>query len=71
MNTQRDRVYAYICAYADEHNGPTPSIREIAAHFDRGYTTIYRHVQRLIEEGRLEMRNGKLSVRDARWTPPQ
>lgn len=71
MPTRRDEIFDFICDYCDEHNGPTPSIREIAYHFNRSYTTVYRHIQHLIEEERLELRHGKLIVLDARWLPPE
>jgi hypothetical protein len=40
--------------YADEHNGPTPSILEIKGHFGLAYSTVYAHVMKLIAERRLE-----------------
>ena len=70
MRTRRDEIYDYICEYADGHNGPTPSIREVAFHFRRSYSTVYRHIQQLVEECRLEWRDGKLIVVDAQWLPP-
>lgn len=69
--TRRDEIFDFICEYANAHRGPTPSIHEIALHFERSYSTVYRHVQRLREENRLDMRDGKLIVPDARWLPPQ
>jgi hypothetical protein len=68
--TRRDEIFDFVCAYANEHQGPTPSIHEIALHFKRSYSTIYRHVQRLLEEQRLDYRDGKIIVPDAEWHPP-
>lgn len=68
--TRRDEIYDYICEYAHKHNGPTPSIREVAFYFDRSYSTVYRHIQQLVEEQRLEWRDGKLIVVESRWLPP-
>ena len=60
--TRRDEIMLYICEYADEKNGPTPSILEIKRKFELSYSTVYHHVMRLIIEGRLEQRDGKLVV---------
>lgn len=69
--TRRDEIMAYICRYAREHWGPSPSIREVAIEFGLNYTTVYRHIKRLIAEERLEMRDGKLMVVGANWFPPR
>jgi hypothetical protein len=66
---RRDEIYQYICDYADEHRGPTPSIREIAIHFERNYTTIYRHIDTLIKENRIDRQDGKIIVKSAQWFP--
>lgn len=71
IRTRRDEIYDYICEYADEHNGPTPSIREVAFYFRRSYSTVYRHIQQLVEEHRLEWRDGKLIVVASSWLPPE
>lgn len=69
-STRRDEIYRFILSYANEHHGPTPTINEIAAAFGLGYTTTYNHVQRLIKEGRLDLRNGKLVVIGSEWKAP-
>ena len=68
--TRRDEIYHYICAYADSHSGPTPSIREISIHFKRNYTTIYRHIEKLEKEKRILRRDGKIVVTAAQWVLP-
>ena len=68
--TRRDEIFAFIVAYAEELDGPTPSILEIARHFGLNYKTVYYHVMKLVIEGRLRQERGKLVVVDSSWTPP-
>jgi hypothetical protein len=68
--TRRDEIFEYVCAYADELNGPTPSIREIALHFRLNYKTAYLHVGKLILERRLGQERGKLVVVGSDWIEP-
>jgi hypothetical protein len=68
--TRREEIFAFICMYADEHNGPTPSILEIKGHFGLAYGTVYAHVMKLIAERRLEQQDGKLVVPGSEWVPP-
>jgi hypothetical protein len=48
--TRRDAIFEWVCRYADEMDGPTPSINEIALHFKLNYKTVYYHVMKLIVE---------------------
>ena len=68
--TRRDEIMAYICEYAGDMNGPTPSINEIARAFGLSYSTIYHYVMRLIVEGHLRQENGKLCVVGSEWYAP-
>lgn len=68
--TRRDEIYSFICTYADEMDGPTPTIREIARHFGLNYKTVYHHVLKLIIEGRLRQDRGKLVVVGSEWIEP-
>ena len=68
--TRRDEIFDYICDYADVHGGPTPSIREIAMEFHLNYSTVYRHIKLLIDEDRIDQRNGKIVVIGSRWIAP-
>lgn len=68
--TRRHEILAFIMNYARQHNGPTPSIREIAIHFRIAYTTCYTHIEALIEEGVLTKQDGKLIVIGAQWVGP-
>lgn len=69
--TRRDEIYEYICAYADEKNGPTPNIREISEALEVCYSTVYHHILKLVIEGRLEQRDGKLLVVGSEWYGPE
>ena len=67
---RRDEIMLYICAYADEKDGPTPSIHEIAQEFKLAYLTVYHHIMKLIIEGRLRQQDGKLIVVGSEWYGP-
>jgi hypothetical protein len=60
--SRQDEIFEWVCCYADEMDGPTPSINEIAVHFRLNYKTVYYHVMKLIVEGRLRQERGKLIV---------
>jgi DNA-binding transcriptional regulator YhcF (GntR family) len=68
--TRRDEIFEWVCRYADEMDGPTPSINEIAVHFKLNYKTVYYHVMKLIVEGRLRQERGKLVVVGSEWIEP-
>ena len=68
--TRRDESFEWVCRYADEMDGPTPSINEIALHFRLNYKTVYYHVMKLIIEGRLRQERGKLVVVGSEWIEP-
>jgi hypothetical protein len=68
--TRREQIYQWICTYADEMDGPTPSINEIAKHFEINYKTAYVHVLRLIADQRLRQERGKLVVVGSDWIEP-
>jgi len=68
--TRREQILLFICDYAGERSGPTPSINEIAKQFHVSYSTAYHHVMRLGLEGKLQLRDGKLIVIGAEWYEP-
>ena len=68
--TRRDEIFEWVCRYADEMDGPTLSINEIALHFRLNYKTVYYHVMKLIVEGRLRQERGKLVVVGSEWIEP-
>jgi hypothetical protein len=64
---KRDGSLEWVCCYADEMDGPTPSINEITVHFRLNYKAVYYHVIKLIFEGRLRQERGKLVVVGSEW----
>jgi predicted transcriptional regulator len=68
---RREQIMAFICEYAGDRSGPTPSIKEISDNLGWTYSVVYHHVQRLITEGRLAQRNSKLCVIGSEWYPPK
>jgi hypothetical protein len=59
-----------VCRYADEMDGPTPSINEIAVHFKLNHKTVYYHVMKPIVKDRLRQERGKLVVVGGEWIEP-
>jgi DNA-binding transcriptional regulator YhcF (GntR family) len=70
LSPRRDEVFEWVCRYADEMDGPMPSINKIAGHFKLNYKTVYYHVMKLIVEGRLRQERGKLVVVGSEWIEP-
>jgi predicted transcriptional regulator len=68
---RREQIMAYICDYAGDRNGPTPSINEISKSLGWTYSVVYHHVMKLIIDGKLEQRDGKLCVIGSEWYPPE
>lgn len=67
----RDRVYAAIVEYAREHNGATPTMRELCEIVDISSTSVAAfNVHLLIDMGKLEIRDRKLIVVGSRWIGP-
>lgn len=69
--TRRDEILAYICVYARAHNGNSPTIREVAAHFGLSHITVYHHLLKLQAEERLALVDDKWVVDGARWFGPE
>ncbi|MFA5379913.1 MAG: hypothetical protein WC455_29405 [Dehalococcoidia bacterium] len=68
---RRARIYEFICRYADEMDGPTPSINEISISLKIDYKVTYYHVMKLIAVGRLRQERGKLIVVGSEWIEPE
>jgi hypothetical protein len=68
--TRRVQILAWMCLYAEEHHGNSPSILEISHQFKLAYGTVYSHVQKLIAERHLAQHDNKLVVLDSEWLPP-
>lgn len=68
--TRREEILRFICRYAKENNGVTPSARSIAAAFRLGKTTVLTHITKLVAEGRLAWVDDRLKVVDSEWIEP-
>jgi hypothetical protein len=69
-SSRRDEIFEWICRHANEMDGPTPYINQIAVHLKLNYETIYYHVIKVIAEGRLRQERGKLVVVGSEWIEP-
>jgi hypothetical protein len=68
---RRRRIYDFIVTYADELEGPTPTINEVAANLALDYKVTYYHVMKLIAQGLLRQERSKLVVVGASWKKPE
>lgn len=68
---KRDHIFAFICRYASEHKGNSPSIRHIGREFGIRYESARFHILELMNEGRLRLEDNQLIVEDAEWIPPE
>lgn len=68
--TRREEILRFICRYAKENNGVTPSARSIAAAFRLGKTTVLTHITKLVAEGRLAWVDDRLKVVNSEWIEP-
>lgn len=68
--TRREEILRFICRYAKENNGVTPSARSIAAAFRLGKTTVLTHITKLVAEGRLAWVDDRLKVVGSEWIEP-
>jgi hypothetical protein len=68
---RRRRIYDFIVTYADELEGPTPTINEVAANLALDYKVTYYHVMKLIAQGLLKQERSKLVVVGASWKKPE
>jgi hypothetical protein len=66
----REKIFSFICLYADDHGGNSPSILEVSKELDLAYGTVYGHVMRMIARRMLDQRDGKIIVVGAEWNPP-
>jgi len=70
LSDRQQEILDYICEYANDHGGNSPSVVEISEYLDRAYSSVYGHVQRLIVKGALIYRDGKWVVAGAEWYAP-
>lgn len=66
---RRDEIVAFFAEYAVDHHN-APSTREIAYALGIAQQTVYRHLLKLCEEGRMAQLDGKFKLTDARYIPP-
>jgi SOS-response transcriptional repressor LexA len=56
-----DEVYAWICDYKKEHDGNSPSLRQIRDHFGMASTNTVRYIlKQLSEDGLLDVIDGMI-----------
>lgn len=67
---RRDQVLDYMMRFAENTGGNSPTIRQIALAFNLSYTTVYRHVNRLEDEGKIQWKFGKYKIMGATWNRP-
>jgi Mn-dependent DtxR family transcriptional regulator len=67
--TQLD-VLRFVIEYAKDHNGNSPGVAEIAAHFEVAWSTARWHLGELSNKRLVELRDSKIVVEDANWEPP-
>jgi len=70
-----NRVYQYICRYKSEHDGNSPTVREIMRACGISSTSVALYILRALEdEGRITMRSGGtprgIQVVGGRWEAP-
>lgn len=64
-------IYDFIVSYKMEHDGNSPSYREIANGCGLASTnSVHAYVHALIDSGDLEQKNGKLCTTDGQWFLP-
>lgn len=68
--TRRDEIFEFICDYAEQNLGVTPSLRIIASHFGISHVTVSNHVWKLRAERRVDWVDSRIKVEDSTWTPP-
>lgn len=72
--TRREEILVFICAYARENNGVTPSQRDIADQFGLHLKTVQSHLQKLIEEERIALvgrrTQARIRVERSVWEEP-
>lgn len=69
--TRRVQILEFICEFAAENGGNSPSLRTIARNLDMGVTTVRHHLDTLRREGRLRWtEEQRLWVVNSQWEPP-
>lgn len=74
--TRRDEILDVIIDYAKEHKGNSPSQGDLLIELRKlGYTmckgTLQVHLLKLLAEGRIYRKDGKLIITGSDWIPPE
>jgi SOS-response transcriptional repressor LexA len=67
---RRDEILQFICLFARENSGVSPSIRVIARHMGLGKSTVAVHLKILEDEERISWVEGRLKVERSTWEEP-
>ena len=71
MPTKAMMVYAYIVQYKQEHDGNSPTYRQIAAGLGYSSVSVIQHYLNMLSKaGLVKMENNDLVV-GGKWTPPR
>lgn len=73
--TRRDEIFEVIKIYAKEHLGNSPSEGDLllvlpthGIHISKG--TLQVHMLKLLADGRIYRKDGKLIIKGSEWIPP-
>lgn len=64
-------IVQWMCVYASEHGGNSPTLQEIADQYKVSVVTAWNHVEKLKEFGLVDRVDGKLVLAGAVYVPPQ
>lgn len=74
--TRRDEIFLILVDFARDHKGNSPTQRGLWKHVQKvrkqsmAYGTFMAHLNRLVDEGRLQRVDGELVVPDSEWIIP-
>jgi hypothetical protein len=65
-------VYRALVDFAHSHSGASPTVRGLTQILrgQMSYSTVWRHVNQLVDDGLIERVDGVLVIRDSDWHPP-
>jgi predicted transcriptional regulator len=70
-NELTETIFEFIYRYADEKNGPTPTIWEISVSLKLPYSTVYYHVGKLERRHLIMIEDNKIVVVGSEWIGPE
>ncbi|MBN2305070.1 MAG: helix-turn-helix transcriptional regulator [Anaerolineae bacterium] len=68
--TTRSHILRYIIAFKRDHDGLTPTGREIAGEVSIAESTVRYHLQRLQNDGAIRLSRRGITVVGGEWFPP-